>query len=134
MANDLHPGTESGSLTSLVAGIVNDLQDLLKQQIALLKHEVRDELRQTAMAAISCALGGVVCVVGGLLLGFGLVHLLTWGTEIPLWGSFLIFAGGFLLVGGILVAVGARKFQTIKPPEETAEALKENVQWIMKPK
>jgi uncharacterized membrane protein len=126
--------SEAGSLTGLVSGIVNDLQELFKQQIALFKHELREELRQTAMAAVSCVLGGVVCAVGTLLFAFGIVHLLSWGTELPLWGSFLIFAAVFLVVGGILAAVGAAKFKSIKPPAETAEALKENVQWIMKPK
>jgi len=133
--NDVHTGPESGTLTELVTGIVNDLQELFKQQMTLLKHEVHEDLRKTVAAVSACAAGGAVTVVGAFLLGFGLVHLLTWASEMPLWVSFLIFAGVFLLTGAVLVYAGAHKFTTFNPlPEESAEALKENVQWIMKPK
>jgi len=136
MANDLHTGTEPGtSVAGLLAGIVNDMQDLFKQQIQLLKHEVRRDVQETATAGAACIAGAVVAAVGLMLLGFGLVHLLAWGMDLPLWGSFLIFAAAFLLVGGMLVFVGANKFANFKPvSDETAEALKENVQWITKPK
>jgi hypothetical protein len=135
MANDLHTGSEAGSLTGLLTGIVNDIQALFKQQLALLKHEVRKDVRDTATAGASCVAGAAVCAVGAMLLGFGLVHLLAWGADLPLWASFLIFAAVFLVTGGILVFVGAHKFTTFNPlPDETAEALKENVQSIMKPK
>jgi hypothetical protein len=54
---------------------------------------------------------------------------------LPQWGSYGIVAAVFLIGGAILVALGMHKFQTFTPlPTETAEALKENVQWIMKPK
>ena len=40
------PNGGTTSLTALVAGIVNDAQELLKQQVALLKHDVRQDIRQ----------------------------------------------------------------------------------------
>jgi len=52
MANDLHTGTEP-SLTGLVTGIINDAQELLKQQVALFKQEVKDDIRKTKEAAVA---------------------------------------------------------------------------------
>lgn len=135
MANDLQTGSEPASLTGLLTGIVNDLQDLFKQQLALLKHEIRRDVHETATAGASCVAGAVITAVGMMLLGLGLVYLLAWETDLPLWASFLIFAAAFLLTGGILVYVGAHKFSTMHPlGEGTAEALKEDVQWITNPK
>lgn len=52
MANDVHTGPDS-SLTSLVAGIIKDVQELLKQQLSLFREEVKDDVRKTKEAAIS---------------------------------------------------------------------------------
>jgi multisubunit Na+/H+ antiporter MnhB subunit len=137
MADDVHTSSES-SVTNLVSGILNDAQELFKQQVVLLKHEVKDDLRKTRDAALVLVIGTGVVSLGGLLLCWGLVHLLSWAAgeeHLPLWASFGIVGGILAIVGGIVCYLGKKKFDSFNPlPEETAEALKENVQWIMKPK
>lgn len=135
MATDVQSGAEPASLSALLGGIVNDIHELFNQQLALLQHQLRKDVQETATAGASCAGGAIVTAAGIVLLGLGLVHLLAWGTDLPLWASFLIFAAVFLLCGGIMIGVGAHKFANFKPlPDETAKALKENVSWITKPK
>lgn len=138
MADDVHTSSES-SVTNLVSGILNDAQELFKQQVVLLKHEVKDDLRKTRDAALVLVIGTGVVGLGGLLLCWGLVYLLRWAAggedHLPLWASFGIVGGILAIVGGIVCYLGKKKFDSFNPlPEETAEALKENVQWIMKPK
>jgi hypothetical protein len=68
-----------------------------------------------------------------------LVHLLHWATSpagadpatLPLWACFGIVGLVFGVVGGALVTSGIRKFQSNNPlPDQTAQTIKENVQWI----
>jgi MFS family permease len=124
------------SITTLVTGILHDAEQLFKQQVALLKHEVREDLRKTAAASLTLAVGAGLAVLGGLLFVVGFPLLLHWGLPgVPLWAWFLIVGAVLGIVGLGLIFAGKKKFDSFNPlPNETAEALKENVQWIMKPK
>ena len=125
-----------GSLTGLVTGIVNDAQELVKQQLALFKHEVKEDLHKTLQAAIALGIGIAVALVGGLSLWLALVFLLYWAFPVvPLWGWFAIVGGLFTIVGALLFFAGKAKLESFNPlRDQSAEALKENVQWIMRPK
>ena len=135
MASELHTGSDQASITGLVTGIIHDAEELFKQQVTLLKHEVREDVRKTKESVMAVAAGAVVAALGGLLLCWTVVYLLHEVAGLPLWGSFLIVGGTFAVVGAILLYAGVRKLESFNPlPDETAEALKENVQWITKPK
>jgi hypothetical protein len=131
MAEDLHRGSEP-SVTTLVTGIVHDAQELIKEQVALVRTEIRDDFRKTKEGALSLALGLGVVALGTLLLAFGLVYLLTWAVPaLPVWAWFLII--GFLLAvaGGATIYAGTKKFESFNPlPDQSAQALRENVQWL----
>lgn len=129
-----HQTAPETSVTSLVAGIVRDAQDLVKEQFDLLKHEIRVDIRKTEEAGM--AIGGGVCLalVGLLLLAFMLVQLVH-AAGLPLWLSFLIFGVVFCCAGGCLVWLGKNKFDSVHPlSDDSAQAFKESVQWITKRK
>lgn len=135
MANDLRTGHEP-SITGLVTGIINDAQDLLKQQLALFKQEIKDDVRKTKEAVLALSVGMGILLVGGLLWCLMLVHLLSWAfPSLPLWCSYGIIGLVFVACGGALLYLGKRRFESFNPlPEQSVGALKENVQWIMNPK
>ena len=131
MATDLHPD-QSASVTSLVSGIVHDAQDLMKQQLELLKAEVRDDFRKVRDASEMLGAGAGLALMGGILLTLTLVHLLNWLIpDMPQWAAYGIVAVVFIAGGAGLYLAGKRMLDKVNPlPEQTAEALKENVQWI----
>jgi len=135
MATDteVNTGTEP-SISSLVQGIVHDVQELTRQQLELLKVEMKNDFAKTREATLSLAVGMVVAFVGGLLLTFGLTYLLYWGiADLPLWGAFLIVGTLVTAGGGAAVYSGYHKFQTFNPlPDQSVGALKENLQWATK--
>jgi hypothetical protein len=64
-----------------------------------------------------------------------LVYLLQGATAIPLWGCYGLVGLVSAVVGGILTYVGMTKLESFNPlREESANALKENVQCLMNPK
>jgi len=134
MANDLQTEREP-SVTGLVTGIVSDIQDLLKQQLALFRHEVESDFNRSKEAMIAIMAGMGVALVGISFLLFMLVHLMHWGTDMPLWGCYGIVGGALAIVGGVMYFVGRRKFDSFNPlPDESAQAAKENLQCLMNPK
>ena len=136
MATDLH-NEQSASVTTLVSGIAHDAQELMKQQFELLKAEVRDDFRKVRDASEMLGAGAGLALMGGILLTLMLVYLLEFLflPHLPLWACFGIVALVFIVGGACLYLVGKRSLDKVNPlPDKTAEALKENVQWITKPK
>jgi H+/Cl- antiporter ClcA len=124
------------SVTSLVSGIINDAQELLKQQFQLFKQEVREDLRKSREAALVLGLGIALGLIGAILLALMLAHLLAWAApQMPLWVCYGICGGVIFAIGLGLYVAGLAKFDSLNPlPKESARTLKENVQWITNPK
>jgi hypothetical protein len=135
MATQVQSGSDV-SVTSLVGGIVHDAQDLLKRQLALFKAEVKEDMRKTTEATASLVIGLTTTLVGSIVLCFAVAHLLSWA-----WPAVHIWVW-YAVVGGVVTAVGAgsafaayQKFRSFNPlPDETAQALKENLEWKTKPR
>jgi hypothetical protein len=135
MANDLQSPPESEqNLTTLVTGILNDAQELFRQQINLVREEVKEDFRKTKEAVTPMAIGLWFVLVGTLLLSVTLALLLEL-TGLPQWACFAIVGGVVALVGGGLIYAGKKMFDSFNPlPDKSAEALKENLEWMTKPK
>jgi len=133
MANDLHTVPET-SVTQLVSGIVSDAQELIKQQLTLFRTEIKDDLRKTKEASIMLVLGIVCAAVGAVLLLNMVVFVLHEAAGLSLWASYAIVGGFMAAVGGGLILTGIEKFKSFNPlPDQSVQALKENVQWITNP-
>jgi len=156
MANDIHApaGSDTGrpagapgepSMTSLLKGVLDDSLELMKQQLAMVKAELRSDMHKVIGGIIPLLTGIAPLLLGGLMLCFTLVHLIHWLTtpagapnadpaSVPLWGCYAIVAGTFLLVGGVLLGMGIYRLKSVNPlPDESAKALEENVKWLMNP-
>jgi hypothetical protein len=135
MATDVMPKNET-SVTGLVSGIIDDTQHLLKQQVDLLKADLRKDIKEAKEVGMSMAIAGALLGVGGLLLSFMLVHFLSWAfPDLPHWGSFAIVGGLFAAAGGTVYYLGREKLEKLNPlPENSMEAVKENLQWQTNPR
>jgi uncharacterized membrane protein YqjE len=135
MATNLQTGQEP-SVASLATGIIHDFQELVKQQLELFKHELKADVRKTREVVASLAVGLVLLSLGGIVVCFGLAELLFWlAPVLQRWGSYLIVGGLVSVVGVGLSYYGYQEFRASNLlPEESAEALKENLEWTTKPK
>jgi hypothetical protein len=139
MATDLHSPPDQQTVTGIITGIINDFQRLMTQQIDMVRAEIRSDWVKTKQAIWPIAVGSILASMGGLMISLMFVFLLWWATapagadpsRVPLWGCFGLIGSGFLIAGGAMLAAGIHKFHTFNPlPEKSAEALKENVQWL----
>ena len=118
-------------IAMLLGGIITDMRNLFVQELRLAKLEIGEDLRRVKAAVAVLAIGGAILALGALLLVLMLVHLLDAVTDLPLWGAYGVVGGVMLGVGlGILMAGKKKAEQVGFVPEETAEAIKEDVGWI----
>lgn len=119
------------SIGGLISGILADLRTLIREEIALARIEIRDQIARTKSAAISFAIAVAAFVLGGTFLliaiALGIAALLNW----PAWAGFLTVAT-LLIGGGAAAFMAARKQLTSVHgvPVETVSTLKENSEWI----
>jgi len=139
MATEVQSPPDEASVTSLMRGIINDIGDLIRHEIKFARTEMKADLRKTRDAAAVLAIGSAAAFLGAILLALMLVHLLHWlsssaGTDlgaIPMWGCYGIVSAVFLAFGSIGIYAGCAKFQSFNPlPNQTAQTVKENVEWI----
>ena len=127
MMND----TSSSGFMNLITGILTDVRVLLRQEVELLRDEVKLELSKAGRAASGFGIGAALIAVGTLFFLLMLVHGLHEWTVLPLWACYGI-------VGGLLAGIGATLLfrawslaGSVHPaPHRTIHAMKENVQWI----
>jgi hypothetical protein len=132
MRNDTLNGSEQASVTTLVSGILSDVQQLLAQQTRLLRLEIREDLRKARTGAIFLGAGLGVAAVGGLLLCVMLPLLLYALTDWPQWVCFGIFGVLFLFFGAGAAYAAAKKFQDAASLPESTTTLKENLTCLLR--
>ena len=121
------------SIGELVKGILADIRQLIRDEIALARVEVREQASRAKLAAAALGTAAVALLFGGTFLlvaiATGIADVLDW----PVWAGFL--AVGLLLgiVGMVMLSTGRSRLRTVNPvPEQTVETLKENSEWIAK--
>lgn len=124
-------GEVAPSAASLLGGIVSDIQQLVRQEIALARQETAEELGKAKAAGIALATAGAVLAFGGLLLllalGGAVADLLDW----PQWAGYGIVGLLLAIAGAVLISIGQKRIKQVHPvPEKTVETVKENVEWL----
>lgn len=119
-------------VTPLLQGIVADTQTLVRQEVALARSEVRQDLKAATQVVAGFAVGAVVATMAGLLLCLALASYISWSfPEIPLWGSLLAVGTGLGVAAVALLANSRREARHLDlAPRETIQSLKENAKWI----
>lgn len=106
------------TIRELVTSAKNDLQRLVKAQVAL----AQAEMTQTGQAVAKTSglfIGALIMVsVGGLFLLVTLAYVLV-ALGLPVWAGFGIVTLVLFIVGVVLGLLGRRSAQGIKAPERT---------------
>jgi hypothetical protein len=126
-----HPDAGKPSVSMLLNGIIADMRNLFVQELKLAKLEIGEDLQRAKQAATALAIGGAILAVGALLLILTLVHLLDAVTPLPLWGAYGVVAAVLLVIGIVSLVAGKKRAERVAlVPDETAEAIREDVGWI----
>jgi uncharacterized membrane protein YqjE len=119
------------SIGMLLSGIISDMRNLFVQELRLAKLELGEDLRRVKSAVVVLAAAGAILAIGGVLLILMLVHLLDAMTDLPLWGAYGVVAAVMLVIGIAVLMAGKKQAEHVGlVPQETAEAIKEDVGWI----
>jgi len=116
------------SLGSIVSGIVEDLQGIVRGEVQLAKTELKEEASQIGKGAGMAGAGIFLGLVGFIFLMLGVTYVLN------LWMRMWIAAGVvgvvLLIIAAILANAGKSQIQQASlKPDETLDSLKEDQEW-----
>ena len=121
-------GPAGGSISELVSGILDDGQKLFKQQIEMVKSEVKEDLRKTQNMVVYLGVAIGLAAVGAVMALVALVYLIKRLTEWELDACWGVVAGVTLAAAAIAFVIGGRILASYNPlPDKSFNALQENV-------
>lgn len=119
----------------LVGGALNDAEELIGLHLKMFKAEIQDDIRQTLRATTFMGVGLGLLFASVLLLALTAAQALHDGAGLSLSSSLGLVSLVVLAVGAGLTITAVLLFRSFNPlPEESAQALQENVEWIAKHK
>jgi hypothetical protein len=119
---------QSESVTGLLRGALDDVRDLIREEVALARAEVRYEASKVATAGVQFGAAAVALGFAGMFLliaaALGISTLFNW----PAWAGFAVVSV-LLAVGGLVAFMSGRSaVRNIQPLPRTIESIKENFQ------
>jgi hypothetical protein len=129
---DERNGASAPSVQFLLGGIVSDVRQLLRQEVMLARCELYEEWRKLRIVLCAVAAGAVFLAGSVLPLAFAFVYLLV-KLGLDEWAAFGLVGGLLFILGVSALGLAAYKAMQIRVvPPQTAETLKENVEWLRK--
>jgi uncharacterized membrane protein YqjE len=129
MTQQPHPGqVDERSLGEVVSDLGTELSTLMKQEVALAKAELKDEVAKVGKGA--GMLGGAGFAGWFVLLFLSLALMFLLDNWLPIEVAALITTGVWAVVAAVLAVVGRKELQQANPQlPQTQQTLKEDVQW-----
>ena len=122
----------SPSIGQLLAGLANDVQQLIRGEIARGRAELDEKLHRILRSAIWLLGGALLGFAGVVLLLEGAAALLAISIPIPTWAAALIVGAVIILIGAALAWSGMAAVSLKKlAPDRTVDNLQKDVE-VMK--
>jgi len=116
------------SIGELLAGVANDVQQLIRGEIALGRAELDEKLQRVLRSAIWLLGGALLGFAGLVLLLEGVAGLLAISIPIPAWAAALIVGAVIILIGVALAWSGVAAVSLKKlAPDRTVDNLQKDV-------
>lgn len=117
---------ENDSVRGLLHGALDDIRDLIREELALARVELRQEMSKATAAGMRFGIAGVslwFCATFLLAaLALGISALSGW----PAWAGFGTVAVLLGITGAVFLAGGRRAIRSVQPMQHTVHTIKEN--------
>lgn len=126
------PPVGEPSLGELVTHATKDLSQLLRQELALAKLELKKEAVNAGKGAAMLGGAGGAGLFALVFLSISAAYGISW-LGIPLGWGFFVVGALYLLVAAVLALLGKKNLQKVGPPERTIATVKDDVAWVKNP-
>jgi hypothetical protein len=118
------------SIPGLFRSVLNDARDLIRQELALAKAELREEAAAARTVAMVFAGAALVGLLGLVLLSVALGGAIADLFDLPTWAGLGIVAIVMAGVAFALASLGRSRLANIRALPKTQATLRENIAWM----
>src|SRR6185295_18967223 len=120
---------QGDSITHTIGRLIDDVRELFREEVALARAELRQEVSAfgTAAAAMGAGAAAGAFALAFLLLGIAqaFAALVGW----PAWGGYIAMAVVLGIIAAVALTAGRKKVPTVQMPQ-TVESIKETKEWM----
>jgi hypothetical protein len=118
----------SESVGGLVRGAMDDVRELFREEVALARAEIRQEMGKAASAGVQFGIAGVALWFAAMFLlvtvALGVAALFNW----PAWLGFAVMAVLLAAAGLVFISHARTRLKTVEPAlPRTVSSIKENL-------
>ncbi|CAN5584400.1 hypothetical protein BH23ACI1_BH23ACI1_12670 [soil metagenome] len=119
---------ESESIAGLLRGALDDARNLIREEMALARAELRHEASKVTAAGVQFGVAAVALWFAGMFLlvalALGIATLFVW----PAWAGFAVVSVLLAVAGLVAFMSGRRAVRQVQPLPRTIDSIKENFQ------
>ena len=118
------------SIPGLIRSLLDDTRELIREEMALARAEIRDDIAAARTVAVSFAGAAVAGFAGAMLLAVAIGGGIAYAAGWPSWVGYGIVAVLLLIVGGAAAAYGRAQIARLRAMPKTTQTVKENMSWM----
>jgi hypothetical protein len=118
------------SIPELIRSLLQDTRDLIREEIALARAEIREDIGAAQTVGIAFGSAAFAGLLGATLLGIAIGGLLAYLFGWPSWAGYGLVAVLLLVGAFVLVRYGRGQLGKVRALPKTTETVKENLAWI----
>jgi uncharacterized membrane protein YqjE len=121
-------GNGGQSLGTIVSGIVEDLQNIVRGEVQLAKTELKEDAGKLGKGAGMLAAGALVGLVGFIFLMLALTYLLN--KSMQMWLAAGIVGLALVIIAAVVAMTGKNQMSAANlKPQQTIDSVKEDQEW-----
>ena len=121
---------ESSSVSALIGSVLHDARELIREEIALARAELRDEAAAAQSVGIAFSAAALLAVIAVILLCVAIGGAIAWTFDAPAWVGYGAVALLLAAAAFFFVSRGRAALANIRMLPKTTESLRENLAWI----
>jgi hypothetical protein len=122
--------SDTASVPALIRGVLDDARELIRDEVALAKLEVREELAAAKTAGIALGAGATLAIAAVTLVCVALAAAAADLIDVPTWLAFAAMAIVLAGVAYFMISSGRTQFAAIEVLPKTKESLRDTAAWI----
>jgi len=120
---------EHDSITHTIGRLIDDVRELFREEVALARAELRQEVSAFGVAAAAMGAGAVAGVFALAFLLLGIAQAFAALVGWPAWGGYIAMAVVLGIVAAASLMAGRKKVHAVQMPQ-TVESIKETKEWM----